>query len=97
LSDRKRDRGGWREAVGCRDAGSGRHQGRAERSAGPEVAPAVQAELDDTPYPKGIKISDLDMQTLETTGTLTRDDFHGEWNYRLNPRHRDTPEMNNVK
>jgi 2-C-methyl-D-erythritol 4-phosphate cytidylyltransferase len=56
----------------------------------------VQAELDDTLYPKGIKISDQDMQTLETTGTLTRDDFHGEWNYTLHPHSPDTPDMNQV-
>jgi len=56
----------------------------------------VQAELDHTLYPKGIKIPDLDMQNLETTGTLTRDDFHGEWNYTLHPQLRDTPDLNQV-
>ena len=54
----------------------------------------VQAELDDTLYPKGIKVSDLDMQTLEATGILTRNDFHGEWNYTLHPQPRDTPDLN---
>ncbi len=57
---------------------------------------SVQAELDDSLYPKGIKIPDQDMQTLEATGTLTRSDFHGEWNYTLNPHHRDTPDTNQV-
>ncbi len=45
----------------------------------------VRAELDEAPYPKGIKIPDDDMNILETSGILTRHDFHGEWNYTLNP------------
>jgi hypothetical protein len=36
------------------------------------------------------------MQNLETTGTLTRDDFHGEWNYTLHPQPNDTPDLNQV-
>jgi len=39
---------------------------------------AVQAELDDRAYPKGIKISDQQIASFP----LTRHDFHGEWNYR---------------
>ena len=50
---------------------------------------AVHAELDTADYPKGIKISDQRMKDLETSKTLVRHDFHGEWNYTLNPR--DTP------
>ncbi|HYB35602.1 MAG TPA: ISAzo13 family transposase [Mycobacterium sp.] len=42
---------------------------------------AVQAELDDRAYPKGTKISDEQMASLP----LTRHDFHGEWNYTLQP------------
>ncbi len=42
---------------------------------------AVQAELDDRAYPKGTKISDEHMASLP----LTRHDFHGEWNYTLQP------------
>jgi hypothetical protein len=45
----------------------------------------VDAELDTGSYAKGIKIPDHDMKTLETTGILTRHDFHGEWNYSLIP------------
>lgn len=45
----------------------------------------VDAELDTGSYPKGIKIPDHDMKTLETTGILNRHDFHGEWNYSLIP------------
>jgi Rhodopirellula transposase DDE domain len=42
---------------------------------------AVRAELDDTNYPAGIKISDRQMAALP----LTRHDFHGDWNYTLRP------------
>ena len=44
----------------------------------------VRAELDDTLYPKGIKITDPEMRDLETQH-LTRHDFHGEWNYAVRP------------
>ncbi len=45
---------------------------------------SVRAELDDTSYPKGIKITEREMRDLETQH-LTRHDFHGEWNYTVNP------------
>ena len=38
-----------------------------------------------------LKIPDKDMEALETNGTLTRPDFHGEWNYTLTPGTNDTP------
>jgi len=44
----------------------------------------VTAGLDETIYPKGIKITDREMRDLETQH-LTRHDFHGEWNYRVSP------------
>ena len=44
---------------------------------------AVTAELDTGDYPKGIKVSDREMKDLEKT--LHRHDFHGEWNYTVNP------------
>ena len=44
----------------------------------------VHAELDTTEYPTGTKITDRQMHELETRH-LTRDDFHGEWNYQLHP------------
>jgi len=52
----------------------------------------VHAELDEAIYPTGIKIPDQHMKALETTRILTRHDFHGEWNYTLNPepRHAET-------
>lgn len=43
----------------------------------------IQAALDEKTYAPGIKISDEELATL----AIERDEFHGEWNYRLNPRH----------
>ena len=37
----------------------------------------VHAELDDSTYPTGIKISDTEMAALP----ITRHEFHGDWNY----------------
>ena len=45
----------------------------------------VSAELDTGDYPKGIKISDREIQNLEKQNVLRRHDFHGEWNYCLDP------------
>jgi hypothetical protein len=45
----------------------------------------VHAELDTNEYPAGIKIPDQQMQALADDGVLTRHDWHGEWNYTLNP------------
>ena len=42
----------------------------------------VACELDTTIYPKGIKVSDAEMATLNISG----DDFHPEWNYIIAPR-----------
>ena len=52
----------------------------------------IQSELDTNTYPVGVKIPDKQMRALETSGILTRHDFHGEWNYTLNPATSDTPE-----
>ena len=41
----------------------------------------IQAELDQTTYPAGRKVSDEALAAL----ALERDAFHGEWNYRLLP------------
>ena len=48
----------------------------------------VTATLDTGSYPTGVKISNSEMRALP----ITRDDFHGDWNYTLHPR--DTPEPN---
>jgi hypothetical protein len=42
----------------------------------------VQAALDTSNYPKGIKLTNKQMKTLN----LDRHDFHGDWNYTLHPR-----------
>jgi hypothetical protein len=42
----------------------------------------VRCELDTRDYPKGIKISDADMATLNIKGDI----FHPEWNYTISPR-----------
>lgn len=41
----------------------------------------VRAQLDTNLYPKGIKVSDDEFASIR----LTRDDFHGEWNYTIAP------------
>jgi hypothetical protein len=41
----------------------------------------VHAELDDSLYPAGIKVSDDEFKQIH----LTRNTFHGEWNYRIDP------------
>ena len=45
----------------------------------------VHAELDTNTYPRGIKIGDQTMKTLQTKGILTRHQFHGDWNYTTTP------------
>src|SRR5487761_1473274 len=45
----------------------------------------VTAELDTGEYPKGIKIPAGQIKDLEKAGILHRHDFHGEWNYTVNP------------
>ena len=42
----------------------------------------VRCELDTRLYPKGIKVSDGEMATLNIKG----DTFHPEWNYTILPR-----------
>lgn len=54
----------------------------------------IQSELDTNTYPVCVKIPDKQMRAFETSGILTRHDFHGEWNYTLNPTTSDTPETN---
>ena len=41
----------------------------------------VQAQLDNGTYPTGITVSDRQMKEIP----ITRNDFHGEWNYTLHP------------
>ena len=42
----------------------------------------VQCRLDKNAYDKGIKVSDAEMAKLN----IKLDDFHGEWNYTIDPR-----------
>lgn len=49
----------------------------------------VTAALDTACYPIGIKVTDRQMHDLP----ITRDEFHGDWNYTFHPC-RDTPELN---
>ena len=41
----------------------------------------VHAELDDDLYPSGVKVSDETFKLIN----ITRNAFHGEWNYRIDP------------
>jgi hypothetical protein len=43
----------------------------------------VRAALDKNVYDAGIKVSDADLAAV----AIERDEFHGEWNYRIRPRH----------
>jgi hypothetical protein len=43
---------------------------------------SISCELDRNTYPKGIKVSDAEMASLN----ITRDVFHPEWNYKISPR-----------
>ncbi len=42
----------------------------------------VNADIDLNPYPKGIKVSDAQLRMID----ISRNDFHGEWNYTINPQ-----------
>ena len=42
----------------------------------------VKATLDSNKYAKGIKITDAQMRMLD----ISRDKFHGEWNYTIKPQ-----------
>ena len=42
----------------------------------------VHAALDTNPYPTGVKVTEAEMDAL----SLERDEFQGDWNYKLVPR-----------
>jgi hypothetical protein len=42
----------------------------------------VVALVDQNSYPLGVKVTDTEMEKLH----LIRNEFHGDWNYRINPR-----------
>lgn len=41
----------------------------------------VKCELDTNEYPKGIKVTDEELDQVR----IERNEFHGEWNYKINP------------
>ena len=43
----------------------------------------VRAAIDDAQYEKGVKVTDSEFAAIQ----IARDDFHGEWNYVISPRH----------
>lgn len=45
----------------------------------------IRAALDENTYSSGIKVSEEELASL----AIERDEFHGEWNYRLFPRNND--------
>jgi Rhodopirellula transposase DDE domain len=45
----------------------------------------VQCELDENSYAKGIKVTDVEMGTLN----IKTDPWHPEWNYTIKPRRPD--------
>ena len=42
----------------------------------------VNAVLDENKYPKGLKVTDDQMEALN----IDKHTFHGEWNYLISPR-----------
>ncbi len=46
----------------------------------------VRAELDENIYDAGVKVTDEELAAM----AIERDEFHGEWNYRIRPRGRST-------
>jgi hypothetical protein len=46
-----------------------------------EAGLKIQAAIDSSIYPTGVKVSDQDMKTL----SIEKNDFHGEWNYTIQP------------
>lgn len=42
----------------------------------------IHAELDEEDYAKGVKISKSEYDAIR----IIRDEFHGDWNYRIDPR-----------
>ena len=47
----------------------------------------IKAGIDENAYAKGIKVTDEELASL----AIERDEFHGEWNYRLSPRLQNVP------
>jgi hypothetical protein len=41
----------------------------------------VECNIDKGEYPNGMKVDDEEPESIQ----ITRDDFHGEWNYTISP------------
>jgi hypothetical protein len=52
----------------------------------------VKCELDSARYPTGVAVSPKQMDTLN----ITRDAFHGEWNYTIHPSETNTASVEAV-
>ena len=46
-----------------------------------ETGLKVCCEIDSNLYPKGVNVTDQEMQAIR----IARDEFHGEWNYTISP------------
>lgn len=58
------------------------HGGITRVAQAPEVSRrAIYAGLDGSSNPSGIKISNAEFESIR----ITRNEFHGEWNYRIDP------------
>ncbi len=42
----------------------------------------IESELDTNTYEKGVQVSDEELELVR----LKKDKFHGDWNYRIEPR-----------
>jgi hypothetical protein len=60
------------------------HQGIASTTT--SIGLKVYARLDETDYPKGIKVSNAELAKVN----LHRHDFHGDWNYTITPNDHDS-------
>jgi len=49
-----------------------------------ETGLRVCCEIDGNLYPRGVKVTEQQMQAIN----ITRDEFHGEWNYTISPNQR---------
>ena len=49
----------------------------------------IHCELDTNNYPKGITVADHEIASIN----MTRDEFHGEWNYQIRPRSEANPSV----
>src|SRR3984957_12478096 len=53
----------------------------------------VRCELDSKTYPKGIVVSDAEMTAIN----MIRNEFHGEWNYTIQPSNRSDRAVNSCR